>query len=317
MPVIDLFHRRKLLAAQGDAEDVYQYDVLPKKLRTQLCQIFRANIGDYYVPGAYDMSSPDHNNDCWDGIVSILRRELGVDELTPDTYNNKLEELTEFLRIGPTDEVLSAVEVCCRMIEKVTAKYSTYQCNSTGITEAPSKAIDEVNARFRQAGVGYEYARGEIVRVDSKLLHAEVVKPALNLLQDSRFSGANEEFREAFRKHRDGDQKGAITSANCAFESTMKSICTIKRWEVAPKARASDLLKVLRARNFFPDYLDKSFEQLQATLSSGLPEVRNNEGSHGQGPEAKTVPVHVAALALHLAATKIVYLYDTLKSSEE
>lgn len=317
MPPIDLFHRRKMLADRGDAPDVFQYEELPDKLRTQLCQIFRANIGNYYVPGSYDMSSPPNNNQYWDGMVDILRRELGVDQLSSAAYRDRSDELMQFIRNGPTDEVLSAIEVCCRTIDKLTSKFGKYERDKAGITEDPSEAIDEINIRFRQAGVGYEYVDGEIIKVDSKIIHSEVVIPALTLLQDTRFSGADEEFREAYRKHRDGDQKGAIVSANCAFESTMKTICSINSWEFHPKARASDLLKVLRANNFFPGYLDKSFEQLQATLASGLPEVRNNEGGHGQGSTSKSVPDHVAAFALHLAAAKIVYLCDTFRASEK
>ncbi len=47
----------------------------------------------------------------------------------------------------------------------------------------------------------------------------------------------------------------------------------------------------------FPDYLDKSFDQLIATLSSGLPRVRNEEGAHGQGAKPRATPPYVAAYA--------------------
>jgi hypothetical protein len=66
----------------------------------------------------------------------------------------------------------------------------------------------------------------------------------------------------------------------------------------------------LKSNRLFPDYLDTSFDQLLATLASGLPQVRNNAGGHGQGAMPRPIPAYVAAYALHLAATNIVFLVD-------
>jgi hypothetical protein len=90
----------------------------------------------------------------------------------------------------------------------------------------------------------------------------------------------------------------------------MKAICDRKGWTYSKAARASDLLKVLRANHLWPDYLDGSFDQLVATLSSGLPQVRNDTGAHGQGTAKRETPEYVAAYALHLAASKIVLMTE-------
>jgi hypothetical protein len=58
----------------------------------------------------------------------------------------------------------------------------------------PSDAIADLNHRLLEHGVGYQYVSGKIIRIDSQFLHAEVVKPALALLQDKRYHGANDEF---------------------------------------------------------------------------------------------------------------------------
>jgi hypothetical protein len=63
----------------------------------------------------------------------------------------------------------------------------------------------------------------------------------------------------------------------------------------------------------WPDYLDASFDQLIATLSSGLPKVRNDAAAHGQGAEIRNTPPYVAAYALHLAAAKIVLIAEAHK----
>jgi hypothetical protein len=91
----------------------------------------------------------------------------------------------------------------------------------------------------------------------------------------------------------------------------MKVICDTFGWAYDKRARASDLVKVLRKNGLFPDYLERSFDQLAATLQSGLPEVRNEDSSaHGLGPNKRSTPPYVAAYALHLAASKIILMVD-------
>jgi hypothetical protein len=302
MAVISLYHQRKLAAERAGQPEVYTYDELPKTLRTQLRQVFRDAIGGYAVNNRIG----SYNNDAWERLAKLLRKELGVNRLAGE--ENPYHDLMMFIDKGSTDQVLSAVEACCQWIEGPMSNLRQNSRDSLGVEQASDEALVEINTRFRQAGVGFEYAKGEIARIDSQLVHAEVVKPALQLLSDPRFAGAEEEFREAHRKHRSGDDKGAVTDANCAFESTLKAVCDIHQWPFDKTARGSDLLKVVRAGGLFPDYLEKSFEHMQALLTSGLPAVRNNAGSHGQGAVPKDTPAHVGAYALHLAAANIVYL---------
>jgi hypothetical protein len=180
----------------------------------------------------------------------------------------------------------------------------------------PDDAIEELNIRFRQAGFGYQFEAGQIIRVDSHLLHSDVVKPALVLLSDPRFEGAQHEFLSAHAHYRAGEYEDAIVDANRAFESTMKAICDIRGW--IPKGdRAADLIKVVRTNGLLPDYLDQSFDQLIATLRSGLPQVRNEVGGHGQGAVPRETPGYIAGYALHIAAANIVLLAEALKSTEK
>jgi hypothetical protein len=57
--------------------------------------------------------------------------------------------------------------------------------------EGLDRAVFELNARFREQGIGYQYESGKIIRVDSQLIHAEVIKPALALLTALEYAGAN------------------------------------------------------------------------------------------------------------------------------
>ncbi|HUD87317.1 MAG TPA: hypothetical protein VMR17_12730, partial [Xanthobacteraceae bacterium] len=77
-----------------------------------------------------------------------------------------------------------------------------------------------------------------------------------------------------------------------------------------------DLVKVLRGNGLFPEIAEMSFDQLLATLKSGLPVVRNETGGHGQGAKPVEVPEYVATYALNLAGSKSRLLYDAFKASE-
>ena len=179
-----------------------------------------------------------------------------------------------------------------------------------GITLGADAAIGELNERFRRASVGYRFETGKLIRLDSEFLHSEVVRPAMHFLQQRGFEGPRAEFLKAHTHYRAGETRAAVTEANNAFESTLKTICDQRGWSYPRRPRASDLLKVVRDNGLLPDYLDQSFDQLAATLKSGLPKVRGEEGGHGQGSSARPTPQFVAAYALHLAAAQIVLLAD-------
>ena len=91
-----------------------------------------------------------------------------------------------------------------------------------------------MNVRFRENAVGYQYENCQIIRVDSQVLHADVVKPALTLLSGKGFQGPNDEFMSAHEHFRHGRIEEAITDACKAFESTMKAICAARKWTYDP-----------------------------------------------------------------------------------
>ena len=66
-------------------------------------------------------------------------------------------------------------------------------------TDDPDAAIEEINGRFTQYGVGYQFSKELdcIVKVDSTFMHAEVVNPAIVLLAEKQFEGPAQEFGRA------------------------------------------------------------------------------------------------------------------------
>lgn len=176
------------------------------------------------------------------------------------------------------------------------------------------KCIEELNYRFKQHNLGYEFVNGELIRIDNKILHHEVIKPALRLLYEEGFDGAEEEFRKAFEYKRKGDNKNAILEAGKSFESVMKTICDKKGYTYdKTKDTAKTLINILENNNFYPSYMSTHMASLRTTLETGLPVVRNKNAGHGQGSIVTPISDEFAEYALNLAATNIVMLVGIYK----
>jgi hypothetical protein len=133
----------------------------------------------------------------------------------------------------------------------------------------------------------------------------------LHLLQEGgkHFSGPLEEFLAAHSRYRRGEYKEATADALKAFESTLKSICTVRRWAYDPqKDTASKLLQIVFDNKLVPSWVQSQFTSLKSVLEAGVPTVRNKTSGHGQGPTPTALPVHFAEFVMHLTASNIVFL---------
>lgn len=295
------------MRASGNFGDVYQYDTMPKTLRVQMQYIFRDALGQTYDT---DAREPDQY---WATIRKVVCEENGLNTLIEK--KDPSQDILDCLEAHPDVMLLlDVVEVGLRVIDLACGTFELYERENRGIKRLAKVAVEDANTRMRQAAFGYEYASGKLIRIDSQIAHSEIVKPALQLLSDPRFDGAEKEYLSAYKHYRKSEFKPAIVHANSAFESVLKTICHLRNWPVTEGAVASGLLKVVRANGLTPDYLEKSFDQFATTLENGLPKVRNNAGGHGDGPKPKEVPRHIAAYALHLAATNIVMLVDAFNA---
>lgn len=301
MRVFDIFSYRKRVA-EGKALDVYRYDALPHELRVQIVHIWREAIG-----------SSRFNRKAWREIHNIVAREHGVFALGEGhEFGERCQRYV--LEQPSVDRTLDLIEVSFIYIDRVVSDYNQFDRNDCEITMSASDAIKELNERFRRASVGYRYEQGKIIRVDSELVHSEIVKPALGYLGEPGFEGPRAEFLSAHAHYRAGETKDAIIDASNSFESTLRAVCDLRGWSYEPGAPVRALLNILRSNGLIPDYLDKSFDQLVATLCSGLPQVRHNEGGHGQGSTPRETPDYVAGYALHLAASSILFIVNAHKT---
>ena len=310
MAIFDLFSKRQADAARSGVADVYQYNDIPKNLRVQVAQIALEAVGKVGSKGDRIMTG-DEDNNLWFQIERTYLREKGLEGIAYGDFAGS--RVLEFMRECPPADWLDFLELVALGIEFMSNNDNHYERQKWQVSTSGQTAFDEINYRLRQAGVGYQLESTRLIRVDSQYVHAEVVKPALTILSGKDFEGPRQEFLTAHQHYRAGEHRQAVGMAANAVESTFKAIFEQKGWAYQKGARISDLLKVARANALWPNYLDASFDQLVATLQSGLPKIRDNDASHGQGATPKNVPSYIAAYALHLAASKIVFITEAAK----
>lgn len=317
MPIHDTFAKREERDRNAGKPVIYKYDELPQPLRGQIAHILRDTIGVPQSPQHPFIPAPfDPIEAKWRQVHDTLAKERGEFVLgNKDPHKNCAERCISFLlEESDFEQIMSLVELAFAFIDTDLRK-------GAGIKDRRriDDAILELNQRFQEHAVGWQYLAGRIVRMDSQYLHAETVEVAVSLLQDAGFAGPLEEFMKAHEHYRKGNNEDAITRTNNAFESTMKAICDKRGWNYGKdKATANDLISVLFNNNLIPSNMQSHFTGLRTTLAGGLPTVRNKtEGAaHGQGAEPVDVPQHIVSYALHLAATNIVFLIEAHNASK-
>jgi hypothetical protein len=294
---------------QAGQPDVYQFDEISWELRVQITHIWDGTIGSRFSnTHHYSNASPN----VYDFIERTLCREMGVFSLTGDPYVSSEKQCKHLLLHGSTLETLDVIEISFRLIKGLDDIYSLD--DHPPDRQRPEDAVKELNYRFRESGVGYQFEGGQIVRVDSQYVHAAVTKPAIALLNTAGFEGASDKFLKAHEHYCKGRLAEAINEALKAFESTMKAICDKNGWKFDSNAPAKRLIEVIVDNELVPRYMQSHFTGLRQTLEAGLPTLRNKNSGHGQGAQAKKIPQYFAGYALHLAATNIVFLVEAHES---
>ena len=310
LPIIDLFSKRQK-RLRGEVPDVYVYDDLPEALRIQIVHIWLDTLGNQEQFYVYETVRRAYKS-----IVEALCREYGFFQLpAPEKHYGERDYIKElvsyFLHERDIERSLDAVEMSFRFINDYTREGQYLRrYNAPKIADG---AIEELNERFKEHGVGYQFVSGKIIRIDSELIHFEIVKPALALLHEKHYAGAQQEFLKAHEHYRTGKAKEALNECLKAFESVMKAICDKKGWSYNKNATATSLIKVCFDNELIPKFWDAHYSSLRSLLESGVPTGRNTSGGHGQGTHPVTVPSHLAAYMLHMTASAIVFLAEAEK----
>ena len=295
-----LFSQRKREAI-GDIPDVYEYDIFSVEFRNQFFHI---------VSSVFEKCNKKANAgygerfDFWETTCELYAREKGLKNLRSEYGYRNTEDAYEYYIDKSSDE--DFLDLLDFTITRIFCHDVT--CNCVG-KETIEDAIFELNYRFKQHSLGYEFINGTLIIKTDEHIHSNVVKPALCLLHRDEFRGSEDEFLLAWKHYKEGNLKDAILNAGKCFESVMKSICKQSKFPFdEQKDDAKKLIQILREKNFFPAYLESHMNGIRATLESGAPTVRNKTSGHGQGEKVLEISEAYASYALNLVATNIVFL---------
>jgi hypothetical protein len=278
----------------------FTYDALPDPLRLQVRLVLMDAMGMW----------PEG----WALVEGIMEREHPLPTFHPDggSRHQRPDPYTvQCVVSGDFDEAIDGIETGLRALNVVVRRQPSHHAQIYGVKQTVDDAIVEVNARFIEHGVGYQFSpeENQIVRLDSELLHAEAVEPAMRLLSAPGFEGPADEFRQAHAYHRAGNGKDAISWSVKALESTLKAICVARSWKYdAAKAGAKDLIDTVVANGLVPAELEGHFGGLRSALTCGLPMLGNRMTRHGQGATVRPIADHLVTYGMHLAASAIVFL---------
>ncbi|PRH86554.1 hypothetical protein C5L14_14560 [Labrys okinawensis] len=306
MSLLPIFSRRKRQST-SKGTDVYQYEVIPRKLQIQVVQLLEDGIGQY--GNLYNETPCDK---LYDAIVDILRREIGVYKLSPG-HNQKAHEFLDWLdKVNNIEEWLDAIEISLRALENI-AKPNWYAYQNY-IKTRPEDVIEELNARLIEAGLGYQYVSGQIVRLDSLHTHKEIVLPAFALLSEKRFVAADKEFHTAHQAYRNGDFETCLVECGKALESVLKVLAHKRKWPIKDTDPASKLIQAAVDGGLIAAFSTTQLNHLKGLIDSSTPTVRNKMGGHGAGVTPRVVPRELATLQLNQTAAVILYLVESDKA---
>lgn len=307
MAVHDLYFKRQK-QLRGEYTEVYQYDQIPRTLKNQIVFIWKEVVG---VDTWYARTQEEgQKSRFYKQIYSILLKELGLEKFSTEKHYQD----PFFRRIEGFFKEVEDVEIELSIVELVFS--NAIKLRRLSATESPSNLnfIKELNQRFRENGVGYQYENDQIIRVDSEFIHAEAVKPALQLLSNPMYKGAQEEFLKAHEHYRHGRYDSALTDCLKAFESTMKIIIHKRSWVCDKNAASKKLIDCCLANELIPKFWTDQFNSLSNILTSSIGTPRNKLSGHGKGNDDIEVPEHLIQYVLHMTASTIVFLIKAEES---
>jgi len=210
-----------------------------------------------------------------------------------------------FLIDRDAESVLDFLEILAQEGQRTRPTWGIAGNYPTPAMPGVEQRINDLLERFR---VGYRMERGEMHKVGSPSLEAEVIGPALLAVQTGGWEEVERSFREALDHQRGGETDDALTAANAAVEAALKAVGlkgkTLK--ELAKAFRSSGRVPVYLAR--VPELLENLLDRLHA--------ARSIEGdAHGKPPGADDVPQDLADLAIHWAGSFLVYLHESTRQA--
>lgn len=286
--------------------EILTYDNLSEKVKNQISFIWNNFFEQKSLP-------PEVVTEVREEIYKTLKESTGKKNLH-DNYIFRDEDPVRqvedyFSDLDQTDDILDVIDIVFYYMEAlqkyIDEKYYTKNSYTYQL------AVDDLNTRFKQNGIGYELINQNIIKIENKILHQETVSNTVKFLNNPIFENANEEFLNANDHFRHSRYQETINECLKAFESTMKIICEQNKWKYEKeKDTAKHLIEHLFNNDFFKSYHDSYLASLRQLLSSNIPTIRNKNSGHGQGSEKKNVPESLAKYLLYSTGATICLLVD-------
>ncbi|MGA2146712.1 MAG: hypothetical protein ABSH49_17315 [Bryobacteraceae bacterium] len=255
----------------------------------------------------------DHNAEFWQEMYRRLLVRTGRLKLTAHGSGGDPREAVAYVLTCPGVEFLD-------FLEDIFSNDAFFQVNL-----GDASIVDELNALLRQDRLPYSLthfvweevqqtsgrfqghmsrqirAYPKVIMKESEILHASAIAPALELLSQPHFAGADGEFRAALEDYRKGDIGDCLVKCGSAFEIVLKVICQRKRWPYKQTDTANTLIKTVLTNTSLENY----FEPLLIIIAT----LRNKMSTaHGAGSTPRQVPRHLAQYALNITASAMLML---------
>ena len=164
--------------------------------------------------------------------------------------------------------------------------------------------LDYLNGLFARRQINYRFTEdGRAEWHGDEGAYRQIIRPALNALDDDRLDGCRDEFEAALGHLRAGtakDREDAIEEAGKAVESAMKVVLAARGVERTGNETAEPLWNLLRANDIVPA------KTKDAILAPSR--LRNEYGGHGAGEAVREIPEGIPELAVRSAAGAVAYL---------
>jgi AbiJ N-terminal domain 4 len=162
--IYDLYSKRKKHLEYGNQPEIYQYESLPLEFRWQVLYIWDSVVSP---------AKCAHYSNLWKKIHELLLRNWGESSLPLEVFysEEKLDHFGQckhFLLNGTSiDKVLDLIELVFIFVDRDVRKVILDK--QLDIEEMdmqhPDGAIQELNHRFHEHVIGYQYEKGQVIRV--------------------------------------------------------------------------------------------------------------------------------------------------------
>lgn len=232
------------------------------------------------------------------GVIVAGLPSYGKD---PRDFREELENF--FLQEKKAKHDLNAIKLAFYFIRKYV------------FSSLASQAAEELNSRFKQYRIGYEFGDNGFTCIDSQFFHEKVVKHVFALLASPDYDNAQKEFFRAYENYQKENYEAALNECSNSLESVLKIICAKRGWDCDRK-NARSLIHQAIDSGLVPQPWKKHISDLPDFLTA-VSKARNQFSAHGQGVEKATVITpHMIAYALHMTAASIVFLVEAEKATQ-